>query len=46
MMPHHALIPQVQAPPFAALRGLGLGLLNAVPPVKNRIMHYAMMGQV
>lgn len=37
---------QVQAPPFAALRGLGLGLLNAVPPVKNRIMHYAMMGQV
>ncbi|KAG2499700.1 hypothetical protein HYH03_002635 [Edaphochlamys debaryana] len=34
----------VQAPPFAAVRGLGLGLINAVGPVRNGIMNYAMMG--
>ncbi|GFR49857.1 hypothetical protein Agub_g11958 [Astrephomene gubernaculifera] len=36
---------EVQAAPFAALRGLGLGLINSVGPVRNGIMQYAMMGQ-
>ncbi|GLC55658.1 hypothetical protein PLESTB_001011700 [Pleodorina starrii] len=36
----------IQAPGFAALRGLGLRLVNAATPVRNGIMQYAMMGQV
>ena len=32
----------LQAGPLAALRGLGLGLLGAAGPAKNRIMRYAM----
>ncbi|KXZ50259.1 hypothetical protein GPECTOR_17g897 [Gonium pectorale] len=36
---------EVQAAPLAALRGAGLGLINAVGPLRNGIMQYAMMGQ-
>lgn len=31
-----------QAGPLAAVRSLGLDALNAAPPVKQRIMRYAM----
>ncbi len=34
------LRPQVQ--PLAAARSLGMGLINAVPPVKNQLMLFAM----
>ena len=32
----------VQAPPVAALRGLGLDLINGAGPLRNGIMRYAM----
>ena len=32
----------VQAPPGAALRGLGLDLINGAGPLRNGIMRYAM----
>ena len=32
----------VQGEPFAHMRNLGLDVLNAVKPVKNRMMQYAM----
>jgi hypothetical protein len=32
----------VQASPLALMRGAGLGLVNAVPPLRNGFMRYAM----
>ncbi len=39
------LHPQLQAPPLAALRGVGLELINSVGPLRNGIMQYAMLGE-
>ncbi|KAG2452841.1 hypothetical protein HYH02_002187 [Chlamydomonas schloesseri] len=36
---------QLQAPPLAALRGVGLELINTVGPLRNGIMQYAMLGE-
>ena len=36
------LLFSADAPAAAGVRSLGLGALQALPPVKNRIMRYAM----
>ncbi|GIL43781.1 hypothetical protein Vafri_1398 [Volvox africanus] len=36
---------EVQASGFAALRGVGLSMINAAGPVRNGLMQYAMLGQ-